>query len=120
MSKPDIILKPGDTEPAVEIQVIDEEGDPVDLTGAAARFKMKHINDTENTIDSSAIIRDPPEEGMLAYTWKKGDDTRTGIYHAEFGIDYNGAMADTFDVDETIPANEKRTYIEIEVVEALP
>lgn len=111
----DFHIKQGNTSPALEAQLIDNEGNPVDLNGTTVRFQSRLVGDDIPTVDDTAKITDP-DEGIVVYEWKSGDTDTDGSYIAEFDVDYSGGTSDNFESDETFPNND---YLQIRIEENL-
>lgn len=72
------------------VQVMDEEGDPIDLSDARrARFRMQSRRG-EPLIDSRGRVADP-EQGHIAYDWGRGDlrNVTPRVYDAAFKIRFD-------------------------------
>jgi len=114
MSDTDFEIKQGDTDPSLKAQLIDGE-DPVDLTNASVAFKMKHLS-KKTTVEGLCIIEDP-QTGAVVYDWEDTDTDTTGLYEAEFRLDYDSPTSfEDFDGDETFPP---RSFLTIRVTETL-
>ena len=119
----DFHIKQGNTSPALEAQLLDNNDDPVDLTvpddwtvdQATVKFQMQMVGDDTPTVDAAATVLDAPN-GIVAYEWADGDTDTTGSYQAEFDVDYDGRTGDLFDADETFPNND---YLLVRVEEDL-
>jgi len=114
MSDTDFEIKHGDTSPALEAQLMDGT-QPVDLTNATAVFKMQPVS-TGTAVEGLCSITDP-DNGELAYSWTSGDTDATGLYEAEFRLDYDSPTSlEEFDGDETFPPE---SFLTIRVTETL-
>lgn len=111
----DFFLKEGNTSPAIEAQLLDNDENPVDLNGATVRFVMRKTGSGTNKVDSSATISDP-DNGIVQYGWSDGDTDEVGTYNAEWEVDYSGGTGSNFDADEDFP-NEG--YITVRIDESL-
>lgn len=119
----DFHIKQGNTSPAIEAQLLDNNDDPVDLSGdtdtgdpaATVRFQMQKVGDDTLTVDAGATVMDAAN-GIVAYEWADGDTDEEGSYRAEFDVDYDGRTGDLFTTDETFPNND---YLLIRVEENL-
>jgi hypothetical protein len=68
--------------------IIDAQGDPLDLAGAALTFKAQDANDpsgTNLTLTGSMTI-DDAEAGACHYTAGNGDFSYSGVYRAQTEI----------------------------------
>jgi hypothetical protein len=115
MSSHDFYIKQGDTSPALEAVLVDEDGDPVDLTGSTCRFRMMQYGRDELAIDNGVELIDP-EAGEVAYQWTAADTETPGDFRGEFAVDHDGETGDSFDADETFPNVE---YLSIKIEERI-
>jgi len=104
-----IVMKVGDTGQPLTIQLKNHDTRRViDLTGAAASFTLKLINNNstaELIVDAPADIIDPLE-GLVAYNWQQGDLSTAGYYTAVFTIIHSSGE---------IEAYPREGYIVVEV-----
>lgn len=104
----DLWIKRGDKLPRATATLTDADGNPVDLSGASAIFKMREIRGTELLISAAAEI-DDVEGGVVGYTWANDDTDVAGGFLGEFAVAFPGGR-------ETFPNN---THILIAIVEDL-
>jgi hypothetical protein len=84
---PSFWMKQGDTGPVLRKQMLDADGDPVDLTGATdVEFHMRLEGATTAAVNAAA---DPdPDQGTntgyIEYQWIEADTATPGTYEAEF------------------------------------
>jgi FlaG/FlaF family flagellin (archaellin) len=109
-SETDFYIKQDDTAPALEAQLCDSSGDPVDLTDTSVSFVMQPVGGDTKTISAMATI-DDPTNGMVSYNWADGDTQTAGYYNAEFIVSDSSTQT-----DETFPNTQ---YISIKVAERL-
>jgi len=95
-------IKRNDTSPAMLATLVDADGNAVDITGASVRFHMRPIGQSQNTVDSAAVIV-TPLEGIVRYNWLASDTDSSGTYQAEFEVTYADASIETFPNDKYIP-----------------
>lgn len=92
----DFTLKRGDTSPAIEATLTDENGDAIDLTNASVQFHMEPSDDPDgSTVDAAATIVDA-STGQVAYDWADGDTDEPGYYAAEFAVTYADSSTETY------------------------
>lgn len=91
----DFYIKQGDTSPAIEAQLEDEAGNPVDLTGASVDFHMKAPSATGLKVDAAGTIFNQ-SEGKVRYEWASGDTDTTGLFHAEWEVAFGDGSVETF------------------------
>ena len=72
-------LKQGDTSPPIEAQLVDADGQPMNLQGAQVRFRMGDIIDAPAEITSGT-------EGRVRYKWQPGDTDKPGAYKSEWHV----------------------------------
>lgn len=110
-SEADFYIKQGDTSPSIQAQLLDDTGQPVDLTGASVSFIMKSVGGDTTVVDGGATI-DSASDGEVSYAWGGTDTETAGYYNAVFRVDYNSSGTD----DETFPNTQ---YIVVKVDESL-
>lgn len=107
----DFYIKEGDTSPSIQVQLLEDDGNEVDLTSASVMFRMKRVGDDTFTVDGSATI-DDAATGKASYSWSDGDTDDIGYYNAEFAVDYD----QTGTVDEIFPNTQ---YITVKISSVL-
>lgn len=85
---PDFWMKQGDTGPVLRRQMLDAQGDAVDLTSATdVEFHMRYEGSTTVLLNETATP-DPDQvtnTGYIEYAWQTGDlDDVEGTVEAEF------------------------------------
>jgi hypothetical protein len=78
------IIKQNDTLPNLEVQLIDIEGNPLNLDLCGVHFHMKGP-DGGVKINRQATILDV-EQGKVKVEWREGDTGEVGTYKCEFEI----------------------------------
>ena len=106
-----IKMKAGDTAPVVRATLLDENGDPVDLTGASVKFVMATTTTPKIVkVEADCVLESAPA-GVVAYEWAEGDTaTAAGEYVAEFEVVFADAKVQTFPTDG---------YIDVTIVDDL-
>lgn len=79
----EFVIKRNDQEPALTVEVTDENGAPIDLTGATAKFFMKDPRSTLKVNGAAATITDAAN-GKAQYAWAPGDTDTDGEFYGEF------------------------------------
>jgi hypothetical protein len=110
----DFTIKSPSTEPAIQAQLTDGNGDPVKLSGATTQFRMAEP-DGPIVVDGAATVQDP-EDGLVVYFWDDGDTDTPGIYNAEFAVDYQGRSGSNFVAEEFFPTSQ---YLTVHIEESL-
>lgn len=83
-----IRMKEGDERPPVEAQLLDANGDPIDLSGSSVsevRFLMEDGDTNQTIVDSTAEI-DNATNGDVVYRWNDGDTDTPGHFESEFRV----------------------------------
>lgn len=76
------VLKVDDTHPPLRIQLIDEDGSPVDLTTLDATLLVREPYADSPKVDAQLSIKDA-DRGVVEYSWTSSDTDTGGIYEAE-------------------------------------
>ena len=110
---PDLIMKAGDTLPAIET-VLTENGAPLSLLDmTSVKFHFRSI--TPGSTTQSRVAASPePRGGVVRYAWVKGDLTAPGDYLGEFELSF-GTDTMTFPVS----ADPEYANLLIRVIPAL-
>jgi len=77
------VLKVGDTGPELRLRLIDENGDPVNITGFTQTFNAKKSDADTNAVDAGSMTILDAETGLVEYDWQDGDTDEAGVYEAE-------------------------------------
>jgi hypothetical protein len=108
------LIKRGDTGPAIEFTLRDQNGNRVDISGYQdINFYMRDVEEgllaVENNVSGGVGVADA-ERGNVYYEWESGDTDEIGNYHAELEVIYNDGTRETF---------PNKGFIDIEVTEDL-
>ena len=108
MIKP-FYIKRHDLRPYYYCQVLDADGNPVDLSGATIYCTMK-ASDGTLKIDrkTAGVVITNAANGEFEYRWQAGDTDTTGTYMIEFEV--NPAAGGKF----TVPVKEVARVIVVE------
>lgn len=101
-------IKQNDTVPALEAQLLDADGKPVNLDMCGVRFHMRD-GYGKKEINRPATIMDV-EQGRIRVDWQVGDTDTTGIFKCEFQITFT---------DSTILTVPNDGYFLVYIVEEL-
>lgn len=84
---PRYTLKQGDSLPTLQETLLDEVGDPIDLTSATVEFHMKRVLATLPTVQASATIIDGAG-GQVEYEWGLNDMATPGTFDCEWMVTF--------------------------------
>ena len=105
-----ILMKAGDTAPAVQATLLDAAGAAVDLTGASVRFLVATKTEPRTTVvDAAADIAQVGDgsdgsKGTVVYVWAPGDTDAAGSYDVEFEVTFADSTVQTFPTQGYIDA----------------
>ena len=88
-------IKTNDTSPKLTVDLENAAGNPVDLSGASARFHMKKYGASSLKVYAGADITDE-DNGRVEYSWSLLDTDEAGTYYGEFEITYGDGTVETF------------------------
>lgn len=88
-------IKQNDTSPAIRAILQDNEGNPIDITGADVRFHMADYRDKEVSINEPATIEDHIN-GVVSYDWAYEDTMNAGNFKGEFQVSFANGDIETF------------------------
>lgn len=89
-------IKRGETTPALEVQLTDEDDNPIDLSSVdGVDFKMYEPRNYGLVIDASATIVNE-SDGIVTYVWKEGETDDAGRYRSGFVVNYDSASSEEF------------------------
>lgn len=96
--------KKGSTLPALEMQLVETDGTPVDLTTATGvEFRMG-ITPGSPKVDAAAIVV-TASEGRVKYEWVSGDVDTVGIYNGEWVVTFDDGV-------QVVPSSG---FVEVEI-----
>ncbi len=101
-------IKQNDTAPALEAQLLDSEGNPINLDMCGVRFHMQNRY-TKKTLIKPATIVDA-EKGLVRVDWQEGDTDTVSSYKCEFQITFT---------DDTILTIPNDGYFLINIIREL-
>lgn len=91
----DFWIRQGDTAPALEAVLQDDDGNAVDVSNATAvQFHMADKQHNE-LVNASGTVKDGAN-GIVAYAWSDGDTDEVGEHLAEFQVTYQDGSVETF------------------------
>lgn len=96
----DFTIKRNDEEPAIRFQLLDDAGNPVDITGFSdVRFIMRQRGESSPKVDDNtngAVTVTDAANGVVQYEWQSGDTDSNGLFYAEWEVTYSGGDKETF------------------------
>jgi hypothetical protein len=99
MEIPDFTIKQNDRLPAFDIVVMTGLKEVVDLTDfSTPTFHMWNKRTRATVVDAAAAIVSAAG-GLVRYSWGASDTVTPGLYEAEFGLLYTGALPMTIPND---------------------
>jgi hypothetical protein len=93
----DFVIKQGSTGPAILDQLLNEDGSPVDLTGATAKFLLS--SEDSGRVGGEATVVDA-RQGKVAYNWATEDTRFAGNYMGEWRITFPDGRVETYPSDD--------------------
>jgi hypothetical protein len=98
----DLVIDQG-ADVAIELELVDANGSPKDLTNysAAAKMKRSYNSDSDDTTDFTAVISDPIEGSVvLSLTNLQTDELKKGRYL--YDVEVSFVDSDSFTVVERV------------------
>jgi hypothetical protein len=91
------LIKQNDRYPSLQAVIADDQGNPVDLSGASLMFafaKMPACDAPDGTLPTlmfkNAAVIVTPAAGLVRYDWADGDTASAGNFVGEFEVDIAG------------------------------
>lgn len=91
-------IKRNDTRPAFAATLRDGEGTVVNLSGATARFHMRHSRTRALKVDAAMNVVSPTL-GTVRYDWVAADTDTLGVFLAEVQVTFGDGTVSTFPND---------------------
>lgn len=95
MSENTFVIKRNDTSPSLEVQLLDADKNPVNLTNATAVFNMG-TRDGETLVDGEDVTIVTAASGIVRYDWQEGDTSQAGTHNGEVEVTFFGGKVETF------------------------
>lgn len=94
-------IKQGDTSPAIEHQLQDDDGNAVDIRGfQEIEFHFKKADEAEIKVNEDTSSGDveatEAAEGKVKYSWSDGDTDEVGDHEAEWEVTFSDGTVETF------------------------
>lgn len=88
-------IKQFDNTPNLEAQLLDHQGQAVDLTGATVTFAMRSRDNGSLIITGPAVVVDAAN-GIVAYQWQASNTAIAGAYFGEFTVSRANNSKETY------------------------
>jgi hypothetical protein len=97
-------IKKGDRLPALEVQLLGSDRQPLNVSTATVTFRLRAKNGT--TLKASGTCSKPNggADGVVRFSWGVSDTDTAGTFEGEFSCDYSGSP-------QTVPSNGYVTII---------
>ncbi len=97
-------LKKGDRLPSIEVQLLDSEQQPIDVSTAVVTFRMRIKGGT--TLKASGTCTQPNggADGVVRFAWGASDTDTAGTYNAEFSCNFSSSI-------QTVPSSGYVTVV---------
>lgn len=90
-------IKQNDTAPSLEVALKGSNGRARNLENASAvRFHMSKENNLGDVITDGVCAITNSIKGIVSYSWQAGDTANTGVFNAEFEVQYSNGQIETF------------------------
>jgi hypothetical protein len=98
---PDFTIGQGDTASILTDTLEDQDGNPVDISGATVAFKMRKLDATTPTVNAAASNKQNGDgtdgsKGKVSYTWGNVDTAVPGSYVGQWVVTYSSGKVQTF------------------------
>lgn len=81
----DLVIRQGDTTPALTQTILDANGNVLNLSGATVTFIMRSLTATAPQVNATASIVDAGA-GKVSYSWAANDTATAGLFQAVFRV----------------------------------
>ena len=89
-------IKQNDTAPSLEVALKGSNGRARTLDDVSAvKFHMSKESGT-NVISNGTCAITNSTKGIVSYSWQIGDTANTGVFNAEFEVQYSNGQIETF------------------------
>lgn len=88
-------IKQNDCQPDLRLRLINEDGEPMDLTGFQAEMRVRSTVSGDKIVDEPIGLIDA-RNGIVEYDWNTGDTSEAGIYEGEVTAFDSGGCIITF------------------------
>jgi len=103
-------IKQDDTRPYLRVNITDQDGNVVDLTGGSVKFNMvSDDNDRTVKVNSSADIV-TATSGVAEYRWSSSDTDTAGKYLGEFQVTLSDGTVFSVPADDSLKVIIKKDY----------
>lgn len=97
-------IKKGDRLPLLEVQLLDSEQQPIDLTTATVTFRMKARGGTSLKASGTCTQPNGGADGVVRFAWGASDTDTAGTYNAEFSCNFSNSL-------QTVPSSGYVTIV---------
>lgn len=116
----DFTIKSGSTAPALVVTLLDGP-DPLNLTGATVRMRMRKVSGGPLVVDSPATVLGDPLLGVVSYQWVAADTDEVGDFEVEWEVTFAGGAEQVFPTEGyTTVTVEPSLTADTPVLPALP
>lgn len=91
----EFVIKQGDTAPRLVGELIDGDGNAVNVHGAAVALHLHGLT-VENDTSKTAVVLAGDPSSTVYYDWAAGDTDDAGYYAGEWQVTYSNGQIETF------------------------
>lgn len=81
-------IKDSDDLPAIEVTLLDGDGNAVDVSGSTVVFSMANSAGLVGNVNNRPATLVQPESGVVSYEWEPGAITSPGSFIGEFEVTF--------------------------------
>jgi hypothetical protein len=96
MAEPQFTIRQGDTASTLYDQLLDADGNPVDITGAAVALKLVPLEGGEPIVDNEAAIITDAAQALVERDWQSGETDAPGFYLGSWRVTFSGGDVQTY------------------------
>lgn len=83
----DFYIKVGNTAPDLQVELLDDDGDPINISGySSIKFSMRNQKSGTVIVDDAAATEISTNPGIIKYEWEAVDTATAGVYEGEFKV----------------------------------
>jgi hypothetical protein len=76
-------LKVGDTEPNLRVKLLDDAGNPENISGFTQTISIRRSDSDSNKVDGGSMTIHNEDLGIVEYDWSSSDTDSAGVFVAE-------------------------------------